>query len=146
MTVRRGPAIVLSLGLSAAAFAMAPTAIANDGRPAKDGQVVSGTAVAEAKDTDPCSAASKTRLRVETNEDGVMVATGMVWSDDGNLWDWRFKHNDDLSARGEIRADEDRDRSFKVTRNMVNLIGPDYIVFRAQNEANDEVCRVDLYY
>lgn len=131
MTVRRGPAIVLSLVLSAAALAFAPSAVAGDG----------GTV----KDVDSCSSSSTVKLKVTTIDNGRLEVTGVVWSDDEDVWDWRFKHNADDSAEGTVRA-KDADRSFKIVRTMVNLDGPDSIVFRAQNRRTDEVCRASLYY
>jgi hypothetical protein len=131
MFVRRGPAIVLSLVLSAAALTLAPSATAGDG----------GTV----KDVDPCEKASTVKLRVTMLEGGQLEATGIVWSNDEDVWDWRFKHNDSLSYEGDVKA-KDADKSFKIVRTMVNFDGPDSIVFRAQNRATDEVCRAELYY
>lgn len=130
---RRGPAIVLSLVLSAAALVVAPSAMASDG--------------GAAKDTDPCGQGSKVRLRVDTYGDDRVQATGIVFSDDGNLWDWRFRHNDDISYKGEARADGDGDgRSFTIVRTMVDLGGSDFIAFRAENQKTGEVCRAELTY
>lgn len=131
MTVRRGPAIVLSLVLSAAALAVAPSAVAGDG----------GTV----KDTDSCEKSSTVRLKVETVDGDRLAVTGIVWSDDEDVWDWKFKHNDETSYDGDVKA-KDADKSFKIVRTMVNLTGPDSIVFRAQNRATNEVCRASLYY
>ena len=58
---RRGPAIVLSLVLSAAALVMAPSAVASDG----------GTA----KDTDPCEKASKVKVKVDDTAARPMAAS-----------------------------------------------------------------------
>jgi hypothetical protein len=130
---RRGPAIVLSLVLSAAALVVAPSAMASDG----------GTA----KDTDPCGQGSKVRLRVDTYGDDRVQATGIVFSDDGNMWDWRFRHNDDISYKGEAKADGDGEgRSFTIVRTMVDLGGSDFIAFRAENQKTGEVCRAELTY
>ena len=130
---RRGPAIVLSLVLGAAASGMAPSAVADDG----------GTA----KDTDPCGQGSKVRLRVDTYGDDRVQATGIVFSDDGNMWDWRFRHNDDISYKGEAKADGDGEgRSFTIVRTMVDLGGSDFIAFRAENQKTGEVCRAELTY
>ena len=129
---RRGPAIVLSLVLSAAALVVAPGAMASDG----------GTA----KDTDPCEKASKVKVRVDPYGDDRFEVTGIVYSSDDDTWSWRFKHEEDISAKGEAKADGDGEgRSFKVVRTMVNFPGAtDHIVFRAENENTGEVCRVDV--
>ena len=130
---RRGPAIVLSLVLSAAALVLAPGAGASDG----------GTA----KDVDPCSDTAKVKLKVAPYGDDRVEATGIVFSDDGNLWDWRFRHNDGISYKGDARADGDGEgRSFTVVRTMVDLSGGDFIAFRAENQKTGEVCRAELTY
>lgn len=128
---RRGLAIVLSVMLSAAALVMAPSATAGDGEAAKD--------------TDPCGQGSKIRLRVDTYGDDRLQATGIVFSDDGNVWDWRFRHNEDISYKGEARADGDGEgRSFTIVRTMVDVSGSDFIAFRAENQKTGEVCRAEL--
>lgn len=148
MMVRRGPAIVLSLMLSAAALAMAPSATASDGGPAKDigANVPAGFEFTEPeKDVNSCEKGSTVKLKVDTDADGRLVAAGIVWSNDEDLWEWRFKHNDELSDKGDIQA-KDANKSFKIVRTMINFTGPDYVVFRAQNTVTDEVCRAELYY
>ena len=143
MTVRHGPAVVLSLGLGLAALTMAQ-ATAVEGGPVKDGHVSQRSA--PAKDTDPCSRQSTTRLRIDSEDSGVLVATGMVWTQGTDRWSWRFMHNSDLSARGVAKAHPGKGQAFQVTRSMVNLIGPDHFVFRAKNLQDSEVCRVDVFY
>lgn len=133
MSVRRSPAIVLSLVLGAAALA-APSALARDGGTAKDG--------AERKS---CDGPSDVRLRVdlvEGNSDRLEVV-GAVFSADDDVWSWRLRHNGELSAQGEVRARDDVDRSFRVTRTMFNFAGVDNVVFRAENQRTGEICRVE---
>lgn len=132
MFVRRSPAIVLSLALSAAALALAPWAQASDG----------GTV----KDDDPCSACSTNRLRVSLDDDGRLQVVGVVWSDDDDYWQWKFKHNGDVSAAGVVKANDDASRSFRIVRTMVDLAGTDGITFRAENQNTGEVCRNYLDY
>ncbi|MCW2796652.1 MAG: hypothetical protein JWM79_2149 [Nocardioides sp.] len=132
MFVRRSPAIVLSLVLSSAALAMMPSALASDGGPAKD--------------VDDCMNASTYKLKVSIDEDGRLAVVGAVFSEDDDYWSWKLRHNGDLSASGEVKAREDIDRSFRVVRTMGNFDGPDWIVFRAENERSGEVCRGELYY
>lgn len=129
MFVRRGPAITLSLVLGAAALISAPSALASDDGPAKDYSV--------------CEKLSTTRLKVTLDEDGRLFVVGSVYSDDEDFWSWKLKHNDDYSASGELKA-KDADRSFRVTRTMVDLVGVDNVTFRAQNSRTDEVCKVDV--
>jgi hypothetical protein len=127
MFVQRGPAIVLSLVLGAAALFSAPVALASDGGAAKD----------------DCDASSTYKLRVSLldGNDSRLQVVAAVFSDDDDVWSWKFKHDGDLSASGEVQARDDIDRSFKVTRSMLNLSGEDDIFFRAENEQTGEVCK-----
>lgn len=148
MIVRRGPAIVLSLVLSAAALATAPGAVAGDGGPAKDigpGVAADFQFTEPLKEIESCDKGAKVKLRVDTDTDGSLIAAGSVWTDDQQVWDWRFKHNEDMSAKGDIQA-KDADPSFKVVRAMINYSGPDLVVFRAENAVSGEVCRAELWY
>lgn len=131
MIVRRGPGIVLSLALSAAAFALAPSAMADD--------------VGTAKDVDPCTIAATVKLRAITRDDGRIEVTGIVWSNDDNIWDWKFKHNGELSFDGSVIAEGDGAKSFKIERTMLPS-SPDTITFRAENRANNQVCRAEINY
>jgi hypothetical protein len=131
MIVRRGLAIVLSLVLSAAALALAPSAVAGDGEPAKD--------------KNPCSDTSTVKLRVAPQDNGRFEVVGIVWSDDEDTWDWKMKHEGDVSAEGDVKA-KDADKSFKISRTMVNFAGTDSFVFRAENRRTGEVCKADLVY
>lgn len=131
MIVRRGPAVVLSLVLSAAALSVAP-ALAKDGGVAKD------------VERNPCGASSSVRLRLEPvdgNADRFNVI-GAVYSEDDDVWSWKLRHNSDLSFWGDVRARDDIDRSFRVTRTMLDVSGVDEVVFRAENQRTGEVCRV----
>lgn len=153
MNVRRGPAVVLSLVLGVAALTVAPGAVASDGGaakvddPARDigAGVSAGFTFDGEKDTDPCEKGAKVRLKVDTDVDGRLVAAGIVWSDDDDVWDWKFRHNDELSDKGDMKA-KDADKSFKIIRTMINFNGPDFVVFRAENTVTNEVCRAELWY
>lgn len=131
MIVRRGPGIVLSLVLSAAAFVMAPSAVADD--------------VGAAKDVDPCTLSATVKLRAVTRDDGRIEVIGTVWSNDDNVWDWKFKHNGERSFDGAVIAEGDEAKSFKIERTMLPS-PPDTIVFRAENRANGQVCRAEINY
>lgn len=134
MNVRRGPVIVLSSVLSAAALAFAPVAIAKD----------DGTA----KDVDPCSKGAKVKLRVTTMDDGRLRTVGSVWTDDDDVWEWKFKHNGDVSDSGAVFAENTEDgggKSFRIDRTMVPD-PPDWIAFRAENRRTEEVCKAELSY
>ena len=131
---RRGPAVAVSLVLAAGVLSLAPSAVAGDG----------GTA----KDKDPCSDASTVKLKVEATSADRLLATGVVYSDDGNLWDWAFRHDGDVSADGTAKADGDGEgKSFRLSRTMVDFAGAkDYITFRAENRHTGEVCRAELQF
>lgn len=147
MFVRRSPAIVLGLVLSAAALVPA-SAWASDGGTAEDervGQVEPAPKkVADpVMDFEPCGGSSKAKVRATLMSNGEIEAVGVVFSGDDDVWDWKFKHNGDFSAMGEVKA-RDADRSFRVVRYMVDFSGPDAVFFRAQNTATGEVCKVDV--
>lgn len=131
MFVRRRLATVLSLVLSAAALVMAPSAMAGGGEPAQD--------------KDPCENSSTVKLRVTPQADGRFEVVGIVWSNDDDVWDWKMKHEGDVSAEGDVKA-KDADKSFKITRTMVDFVGSDKFVFRADNRSTGEVCRAALTY
>ena len=130
MFVRRRLATVLTLGVSAAALVLAPSAMAGGGEPAKE--------------KDECQNSSLVKIKV-TPEGGNFEVVGVVWSDDDDIWDWKMKHNGDDSAEGSVRA-KDTDKSFRITRIMLDFSGVDSFVFRAQNRRTDEVCRASLTY
>jgi hypothetical protein len=132
--VRRSPAIVLSLVLSSAALAFAPSALASDGGAAKDDPV---------KDTTSCSDTSRVKIRATVLGNGSIEAVGVVFSNDDDVWSWKFKHNDDFSAMGDVKA-KDADRSFRIVRPMADLSGPDDIFFRAENDRTGEVCKLEV--
>ena len=125
---RRGPVIVLSLVLSAAALVTAPGAAASD-----DGA---------AKDRDPCGRGS-IKMVVQPYGDGRFEVTGIVFSEDDDVWSWRMRHGNDTSASGEVLANGDRDRSFRIVRTMVDLPGDEFIAFRAENEHTGLTCRAE---
>jgi len=140
MLVRRGPAIVLSLVLGAAALLAVPSAAWSDGGNAQDPQV----------DRDPCGDGTPTRakLKVGTTENNNLrlVAIGTVWSNDTDSWDWKLKHNGEVSDSGRSRGSEDEALSFRVSSTMLNGYGTDDIVFRAENLRTGEVCRTYVAY
>ena len=142
MFVRRGPAIVLSLVLGAAALVSAPSALASDGGAAKDnnGQT----------QRDICDGSNGVTARLKVSPiDGNayrLQVVGTVFSDDSDQWDWRFKHNGDVSGEGRARGREDIDRAFRVSRLMFDFDGVDTVVFRAENLQTGIVCRVVVDY
>ncbi|MDN4162031.1 hypothetical protein [Nocardioides abyssi] len=160
MFVRRSPAIVLGLVLGAAALVPAP-AVASDGGAAEDGTPVQSTVVADGliptpgadglpakrlKDTQDsawgnCQGSSKVKLRTTVMSNAEIEVVGVVFSDDDDVWSWKFKHNGDFSFMGEVKA-KDADRSFRIVRFMLDLSGADDVLFRAQNDKTGEACKV----
>lgn len=135
MIVRRGPAVVLSLVLSAAALSGAP-ALAKDGGAAKDVSRIS------------CDGKSDVRLRVSAidGNNNRFAVVGAVFSDDDDTWSWKLRHDGDLSADGEVKARDDIDRSFRISRTMLDYPGTDDVSFRAENERTGEVCKISGEY
>jgi hypothetical protein len=126
---------VLSLVLSAAALSVAP-ALAKDGGAAKDGI---------ARDQCGPGTDSRAKLKVEKLEgnDTRLSVVGVVFSDDDDVWEWRLRHNGELSFDGRARGREDVDLAFRVSRTMINWDGLDSVVFRAENTRTGEVCRAE---
>ncbi|WP_435743861.1 hypothetical protein [Nocardioides sp. SYSU DS0663] len=153
MFVRRSPVIVLGLVLSAAALVPAP-AVASDGGTTKGG--TSSSDLTPVRNADPapkriddpvmefssCEGSSKVKVRATLMSNGEIETVGVVFSDDDDLWDWKFKHNGDFSFMGDVKA-KDKDRSFRIVRSMADLAGPDDVLFRAQNTRTGEVCKVE---
>jgi hypothetical protein len=106
---------------------------------------------AQAKDDDPppktvdCRKTSEVKLKAEDDGGGVIKVTASVFSEDDDTWDWKLKHNDDVSYKGTVKA-KDADRSFRIVRDMADFSGTDDIAFRAQNNATGEVCSVAVQY
>lgn len=140
MFVRRGPAIVLSLVLGAAALFTVPSAAWSDGGNATDVQ----------KQPDGCGSGTVTRAKLKVGtldgNNSRLLVTGNVWSDDSDVWAWRLKHNGEVSDEGRARGSEETDLSFRVIRTMINWDGSDDVVFRAENQRTGEVCRAALSY
>jgi hypothetical protein len=90
----------------------------------------------------PCSGGpSRVKVKLVPEVNGRLEAVGVVFSEGEHIWSWKFKHNDEFSAKGEVQAKErEVDRSFRIVRTMINFVGPDTVAFRAVNEMTDEVC------
>jgi hypothetical protein len=140
MSVRSVPAIVLSLVLGAAALLTVHSAAWSDGGNATDPEV----------DRSACGQGTATRAKLkvgtlEENSSRLMII-GTVWSDDSDAWDWKLKHNGEISDNGRARGNENSDLSFRVSRTMFDGYGTDDIVFRAENARTGEVCRMVVDY
>ena len=143
MSVLRSLAFGLSLVLSSAALVGASSALASEGETAK----IDYRLAEPEKELFRCDGASKVKVKVEAEEDGVLEVVGVVFSVGEDKWLWKFKHNDDFSAKGAVAAKErEVDRSFRVVSSMINLLGSDLVTFRAENDTTGEVCVAELSY
>lgn len=142
MLVRRGPAIMLSLVLGAAALISAPGALARDGGAAKDNN-------AEVQ-KDECRGASDAVVRLKVvgieGNNNRFRAAAVVFSDDTDLWDWKLRVNGAVTDEGRTRGRTDSDLAFRVTRSVLNFPGPDTVTFRADNLRSGAVCRATVNY
>ncbi|MBA2532469.1 MAG: hypothetical protein H0V23_10265 [Nocardioidaceae bacterium] len=124
-TVKTGvvAASVLALGVS-----MAPSAAAKDGDVIREGQ---------------CSGASDWKLKASP-ENGRIEVEGEVDSNrNGQTWNWRIRHNGNVSARGTATT-QAPSGSFEVRRVLGNAAGTDSSGWRATNPRSGEVCRGSL--
>ncbi len=128
---RRAPRLVAGLLLAVSMVLAGPSAVAK-----KD---------TGEKQMFDCRDSSSVRLKIVPRDSGILEVTAIVFSEDDDIWDWRLRHNGDLSGKGTVKA-KDADRSFKVVRDMADFPGPDDVEFRAQNTATNEVCRASLTY
>lgn len=143
MHVLRSLAFGLSLVLSSAALVGAPGAQAGEGEAAK----IDYRAADPVPEFGTCSGTSRVKVRVEADAEGRLEAVGVVFSEGEHVWSWKFKHDNDFSAKGEVRAKErEVDRSFRIVRSMINFEGTDVVSFRAVNESTGEVCDAELSY
>lgn len=97
------------------------------------------------KNVNDCKNTSSVKLKAEDAGGGVIQVSASVFSEDDDTWDWKMKHNDDVSYKGTVKA-KDADRSFRIIRDMADFAGADDIGFRAQNNATGEVCSVSVVY
>lgn len=129
---RRVPSLIATLLLGASMVLAGPSAVAK-----KDDSLV--------KDVDTCKKTSVVKLRAVDAGNGVIQVSASVFSEDDDTWDWRMRHNGDLSYKGTVKA-KDADRSFRIVREMADFSGVDDIAFRAQNNATNEICSLAIEY
>lgn len=127
---RRAPRSILAGLVATALLALAPAAHAKDD---------------VEKNVNDCKDTSSVKLKAVDAGGGIIEVSASVFSQDDDTWDWRLKHNDDVSYKGTVKA-KDADRSFRIVRDMADFSGTDDIAFRAQNNATGEVCSVAVQY
>jgi hypothetical protein len=129
--VRRGaPRSILAGLVAASLLVLAPSAQARDD---------------VEKNVNDCKDTSSVKLKAVDAGGGIIEVSASVFSQDDDTWDWRLKHNDEVSYKGTVKA-KDADRSFRIVRDMADFSGTDDIAFRAQNNATGEVCSVAVQY
>ena len=116
------------------AIAMATTALAALPASANDSDVIR---------TGTCSAATHWKLKARPDDGRIEVEAEVDSNHVGQTWRWRMLHNGTLTAHG-VRVTQAPSGSFEVRRLLVNVPGPDAIVFRARNPRSGEVCRGTL--
>lgn len=141
MHVLRSLAFGLSLVLGSAALVGAPSALGSEGETAKIDR-----AVDPEQDFFSCEGGtSRVKVKLGPDVNGRLEAVGVVFSEGEHQWSWKFKHNEDFSARGTVKAQErEVDRSFRIVRTMVNFVGPDTVTFRAVDDVTNELCVGDV--
>ena len=87
-----------------------------------------------------CSGSTTWKIKAGPEDGRIEVESEVDSNKNGQAWRWRLKHNGTLSAKG-TRTTAAPSGSFEVRRVVVNLEGPDRLVFRAVNPKTDEVCR-----
>lgn len=128
---RRASRVLLGLGLAVSMGLAGPNAFAR-----KDYAEV-------AKES--CKRTSEVKLKAEDAGSGVILVSASVFSEDDDTWDWKLKHNGDVSYKGTVKA-KNADRSFRIVKEMADFSGIDDIGFRAQNNATGEVCSLVVSY
>lgn len=128
----RAPRILVGLLLALSMIVAGPSASAK-----KDSDFV--------KEVDSCRKTSDVKLKAEDAGSGVIQVSASVFSEDDDTWDWKLKHNGDVSYKGTVKA-KDADRSFRIVKEMADFSGVDDIGFRAQNNATGEVCSLVVNY
>ncbi len=87
-----------------------------------------------------CSGTADWKLKASPENGRIEVEGEVDSSRNGQVWNWRLKHNGSLSDSG-TKTTRAPSGSFEVRRVMVNIRGEDRIVFRARNTRSGQVCR-----
>lgn len=92
-----------------------------------------------------CSKATDWKLKASEEDGRIEVEAEIDSNVNGQTWTWTLKHNGSVSAKGTSTT-KAPSGSFEVRRVVVNLQGPDYLVFRSTNPKTGEVCRGSVTY
>jgi hypothetical protein len=87
-----------------------------------------------------CSGSAVWKLKAKPDDGRIEVEAEVDSSHNGQVWDWRIRHDGSLSAKGSATT-AGVSGSFRVQRRMANLAGTDHFALRAVRRATGEVCR-----
>jgi hypothetical protein len=87
-----------------------------------------------------CDGPAVWKLKVKPDSGRIELEGEVDSFHNGQVWDWKIKHNGSVSARGSSTT-SGASGSFTVHRRMANLAGTDAFVFRAERRADGDVCR-----
>lgn len=87
-----------------------------------------------------CQGPAVWKLKAKADSGRIEVEGQVDSTHRGQVWNWTFKHNGSLSARG-AKSTRGASGSFSVERQMTNLAGTDHFTFRAVRRATGDVCR-----
>ena len=90
-----------------------------------------------------CSGGTDWKIKAKSDDGRIEVEAEIDSNRVGQNWNWKFKHNGNVFARGTstTRAPSG---SFEVERKPANFAGTDRFVFRAVNPRSGEVCRATV--
>jgi hypothetical protein len=86
-----------------------------------------------------CSARADWKLKASPDNGRIEVEAEVDSNVNGQSWNWRLRHNGSLTASG-TKSTRAPSGSFTVQRTLVNVKGPDTIVFKATNPKSGETC------
>jgi hypothetical protein len=90
-----------------------------------------------------CSAGTDWKIKAKSDDGRVEVEAEIDSNKVGQTWNWKFKDNGDVFAKGQSTT-TGPSGSFEVERKPANLAGTDHFVFRAVNPNSGEVCRAPV--
>ena len=107
---------------------LAPPAMAGDDRVERRGS---------------CSGSTDWKIKAKSDDGRIEVEAEIDSNRVGQTWNWKFKHNGTVFARGTSTT-KAPSGSFEVERKPANFAGTDRFVFRAVNPRSGEVCRATI--
>ena len=93
--------------------------------------------------TGSCTGGTDWKIKAKSDDGRIEVEAEIDSNRVGQTWNWRFRHNGAVFARGTATT-KAPSGSFEVERKPANLAGTDSFVFRAVNPSSGEVCRATI--